>query len=316
MKNIWRTLPMLAPVLTAGGVAVGAAVSLSSYTVPAYGTEEFKIAKENGDVPGRIRASEKGKGSGKTVEKETKKEPSSIVSANRKTSVKTTPASASSSNGSPSASSGPGTIGQGNFSCEDGTYQGSAAGFSGEVKVLVTVKDKTITAIDILNHSDDEAFFGRAKEGVVNRILSEQKLEVDAVSGATYSSNGIINAVRNALSGVSGTGQQQGGITPSAAATSIPAPVEKVEETGVYKNGTYEGRGTGFGGELTVKVKISKGKIKKIQLVKSSDGQEYITKAKALFQTICEKQSTNVDAVSGATYSSSGIIEADRKSVV
>lgn len=64
--------------------------------------------------------------------------------------------------------------------------------------MAVTIKDKQITAIDILSSSDDAAFFNRAK-GVIDRIIAGQTLEVDVVSGATYSSNGIISAVKNAL---------------------------------------------------------------------------------------------------------------------
>lgn len=202
--------------------------------------------------------------------------------------------------------------GKGDFPYADGTYEGSAPGFSGEVRVSVTVKDKTITAIDILSHSDDESFFARARDGVVASILSAQKLEVDAVSGATYSSNGIINAVKNALSGAKSLeGEQGNGDTPAAS----PVPAEKVKEPKAYQDGTYTGTGTGFGGKLTVKVKISGGKIKKIQITNTSDGEEYIKKAKALLKTICAEQSTNVDTVSGATYSSAGIIEAVRNAL-
>ena len=82
---------------------------------------------------------------------------------------------------------------------KDGTYEGQANGYRGLVKVSVTVKDHKITAIKVLSNSDDAAFFNRASAGVIKNILAKQSLKVDVVSGATYSSNGIMEAVRNAL---------------------------------------------------------------------------------------------------------------------
>lgn len=74
------------------------------------------------------------------------------------------------------------------------TYNGSAQGFNGPVTVAVTVKDKKITAIKILSNSDTPSFFDRAKNGIIPAILKTQSTDVDVVSGATYSSNGIKNA--------------------------------------------------------------------------------------------------------------------------
>ena len=86
----------------------------------------------------------------------------------------------------------------GSFDLADGVYQGSAQGFRGKVTVSVQIQNKQITAIDILSASDDDAFFNRAK-GVIDKIISSQSLDVDVVSGATYSSNGLIGAVKDAL---------------------------------------------------------------------------------------------------------------------
>ena len=58
-----------------------------------------------------------------------------------------------------------------------------------------------IVAIDILSSSDDAAFFKRA-QAVIDKIIEGQTLDVDTVSGATYSSRGIISAVKNALRGI------------------------------------------------------------------------------------------------------------------
>ena len=220
-------------------------------------------------------------------------------------------AGASGSSGAPQpTASAPVTIGHGNFDVADGTYEGSADGFHGTVRVSVKIQDKTIQAIDIVSHADDAAFFDRAKAGVVGSILSSQSLDVDAVSGATYSSNGIINAVKNALAGQAGSAAAD---TP--ALTQTPAPVNTptpVKDPDAYKDGTYTGTGTGFAGKLTVRVKIFGGKIKKIKIVSTDDDPAYIEKASALIQKIIKEQGTDVDVISGATYSSTGIIEAVR----
>lgn len=118
--------------------------------------------------------------------------------------------------------------------------------------------------------------------------------------------------MKNALTGEkdSGTtGQSQSG---GGAAAGSSTSVATVEDPAAYKDGTYYGTGTGFGGTLKVKVEISGGKITDIQIMENQDGSEYISKASALINAIISSQSTNVDTVSGATYSSVGIIQAVR----
>ena len=202
-------------------------------------------------------------------------------------------------------------VAKGSFDLTDGVYKGTGTGYAGDITVAVQIKDKQIVAIDILSSSDDAAFFKRA-QAVIDKIIEGQTLDVDTVSGATYSSRGIISAVKNALTGEkdSGTtGQSQSGSGAAAgSSTSVPA----VEDPSAYKDGTYYGTGTGFGGTLKVKVEISGGKITSIQIMENQDGSEYISKASALINTIIQNQSTNVDTVSGATYSSVGIIQAVR----
>ena len=83
---------------------------------------------------------------------------------------------------------------------KDGTYQGSGTGFGGTITVQVTVSGGKITAVDILSASGETGSYFASAQGVVSKVLSSQSPNVDAVSGATYSSNGIIQAVQNALS--------------------------------------------------------------------------------------------------------------------
>lgn len=84
---------------------------------------------------------------------------------------------------------------------KDGTYTGSAQGFGGDIKVKVTVSGQKISAIDITEASgEDEAYLSMARD-IINTMLDKQTADVDSVSGATYSSTGIKNAVTQALEG-------------------------------------------------------------------------------------------------------------------
>ena len=80
----------------------------------------------------------------------------------------------------------------------DGVYEGSATGYNGTITVSVTVLSGLVSDIEILSETDTTSYF-RCAETVADTIIEEQSLEVDAVSGATYSSAGIVNAVSDAL---------------------------------------------------------------------------------------------------------------------
>lgn len=87
---------------------------------------------------------------------------------------------------------------KGSFDLADGVYKGTGTGYAGDITVSVQIKDKQIVAIDILSSSDDAAFFNRAMD-VVKNVMKKQSTDVDTVSGATYSSKGLLNAIKNAL---------------------------------------------------------------------------------------------------------------------
>lgn len=81
---------------------------------------------------------------------------------------------------------------------KDGTYSGSAEGFRGTITVSVTVSGGAVTEIAVVSQQDTAQYFSRA-ETVLDTIENAQSLEVDAVTGATYSSAGLIQATANAL---------------------------------------------------------------------------------------------------------------------
>lgn len=85
----------------------------------------------------------------------------------------------------------------------------------------------------------------------------------------------------------------------------------EAEEGSGYADGTYEGEGTGFGGQIRVSVSVQQGVICDVAVL-SSDGEDpaYYALAESVLEEMLEAQSAQVDTVSGATYTSGGIIEA------
>ncbi len=129
----------------------------------------------------------------------------------------------------------------------DGVYTGSGNGFRGVISAQVTVEGGRITDVTILSSSDDRDFFQRAQNGVIPAILQAQSVNVSAVSGATYSSRGILEAVADALqldasalpeitapqghgrgdrSGMEDRDQNNDNMTPPSGAPGTPAPGE------------------------------------------------------------------------------------------
>ena len=81
----------------------------------------------------------------------------------------------------------------------DGTFEGQADGFGGPIQVKVTIDGGDITKIDVLSAAaEDPAYYTQAV-AVLDQILQTQGVNVDTVTGATFSSTGLINAVNTAL---------------------------------------------------------------------------------------------------------------------
>ena len=86
---------------------------------------------------------------------------------------------------------------KGNFT--DGTFTGEGQGNNGPIKVEVTVKDGSITEIQVLEQAETPNIYAGAEEQFIPELIKTQNLEIDAVAGATNSSNGLREAVKNAL---------------------------------------------------------------------------------------------------------------------
>lgn len=196
-------------------------------------------------------------------------------------------------------------------SWKDGIYYGSGTGFGGTIKVAVTVRDGKIMSIEIQSASGEGSSYLSQAKAVIDRIISQQSLNVDTVSGATYSSRGIIRAVRNALTGAT----DDGTLGKEEEEQEEPEELEDIKEPDAWLDGVYTGSGSGFGGDVKVEVTVQDGKIASIKVLSHKDGSSYMSKAKSVINRIISKQTTNVDTVSGATFSSQGIIKAVRNAL-
>lgn len=196
---------------------------------------------------------------------------------------------------------------------KDGVYTGSGQGFRSVITVAVTVSGGKIAAIEIVSAGDDEPYFSNAK-GLIGSVIAAQSTSVDTISGATYSSKGILVAIKNALEQSAGQAKSSSATSPA----STPATPDKSHATlnptetpaNGYVDGTYYGEGEGYKSDIRVAVSIVNGKISQIDIVSQDDDAAYFNRAKSLIPSIVSKQTTAVDTVSGATFSSEGILAA------
>jgi uncharacterized protein with FMN-binding domain len=204
---------------------------------------------------------------------------------------------------------------------KDGTYTGSARGYGGTITAQVTVKNGKIASIDLISHAGETpSYFAKAK-AVVNTILKKQTPNVDTVSGATYSSNGIREAVKAALKKAAGGSDDSSDKEEKSAAKKTTASkkqtVAKLPD-GKPADGTYQAsatcqQGKRFRYQVTVTAKFKSGKLTKVTLSTTDNGtnKEYIHQAwKSLKSQILANQDGSIDVVSGATYTSNAIQEA------
>ena len=82
---------------------------------------------------------------------------------------------------------------------KDGQYEGEGQGFGGPIIVSVTVEGGNIEDIEVLSHKNEDAAYFDTAVSLIQEILNKQSTDVDTVSGATFSSKGIISAVEDAL---------------------------------------------------------------------------------------------------------------------
>ncbi len=177
-----------------------------------------------------------------------------------------------------------------------GTYTGEGNGFGGTVSVTITVDENSITAVEAAGDSETASVGGAALEELAAQVLEAQSAEIDGVSGATYTSDGIAEAAAAAIEAAK-----------SGADTSVSTGNGEV----TFTAGTYTGTGTGYNGEVLLDVTFSENAITDIQVNTSSETNHVGTSAyDIMFADAMECTGSGIDSVSGATFTSRAIKEA------
>ncbi len=170
---------------------------------------------------------------------------------------------------------------------KDGVYQGtSTEGYKDRIDVEVTVESGRIVSVVVTYQNDTPGLAEYAVEDVTKLIVEKQHWQVDVTSGATFTSNGIMDAVRNA----------------------IPDTTLRIEN---IADGIYEGEGEGYKSTIKVAVTVADGKITAIEILEENESPYVSDPAfDEIPGAIIREQSVEVDAISSATFTSIGIIEA------
>ena len=206
-------------------------------------------------------------------------------------------------------------------SLKDGEYKGTATGYGGPLTVRITIKGGKLTDIKVVSHTETPEYFSRAS-AVIGKILNSGNVNVDSVSGATISSNAIKKAVADALR-KAGSKQQAKMSTVKKDTrnanlndrVSMGSGSEVSTDSLNLNDGVYTGSGQGFNGPIRVRVTVSGGNITNVEILSHSDDAPYFNRAKAVIGRLLGKPGKSVDTVSGATYSSRGIIYAVRNAL-
>lgn len=173
---------------------------------------------------------------------------------------------------------------------DDNIHVVTVDGAQGPLTVEVTMDGDTITDVTVTEHSETEGLADPALEEVPAAIVESNSTDVDTVSGATVTSNAIIEAVNAVLDG-----------------SSDEVASEPVE----YTDGTYEGTADGHNDSLSVEVTVENGEIANIVITDHAETEGIADPAfEEVPAAIMESNSTDVDTVSGATVTSNAIMSA------
>ena len=162
------------------------------------------------------------------------------------------------------------------------SYEVTAEGYGGPVRLMVYVEGDEIVNIEVLEQNETANLGDDAIGNMIAKILENQSTDVDIQSGATISSNAVIDAVNQALT-----------------------------EAGLGSGDAYVGVGQGYGGDVEVEVVLDGNSIVTINVISQNEtanlGDDAIDE---MITKILENQSTDVDVQSGATVSSNAVIDA------
>ena len=179
------------------------------------------------------------------------------------------------------------------------TLTGTAPGRNGDVTVEVVYSDNKIQSVKVTDHQETEGIADGALEQIPTAIVEANTPNVDTVSGATITSEAIINAVIAAL--------ESGGVDVASLGTA--APHENVPVT--YTAGTYTGTGEGYNGPINLEVTFTEDGIESIDYSDNVETNHIGTPAfDYLVEDAIAANGSGIDSVSGATFTSVGFKDA------
>jgi len=186
---------------------------------------------------------------------------------------------------------------------EPATYVVTVTGHNGDVKVGVTLDENRVTKIEVLEQQESAGLGDAALQTVADAIIEKQSFEVDTVSGATYSSVAMLQAV--ALAAKEAGAED----VPDISIETLSDVDESDEEyDGGYIPGTYTATVNGFHGDVTVTVTVDETKITSVTAEGPNETEGVGSRAiEQLPESIVAANSTKVDAVSGATITSNAV---------
>ncbi len=187
------------------------------------------------------------------------------------------------------------TAGAANY--KPGTYEGSAKGFGGDIKAVVTIDESgSIKSVELTGDGETPGLGLDALKTLAPAFEKAGSAQVDAVSGSTVTSKAAMEAVQAALDQAAGSGAAE---KPAA-------------EAKTYKPGTYEGTAKGFGGDIKAVVTVGEsGSIESVELTGDDETPGLgLDALKTLAPAFKEAGSAQVDAVSGSTVTSEAAMKA------
>lgn len=194
---------------------------------------------------------------------------------------------------------------------QDGTYEGLGEGRSGMIKVAIEVKEHLITAIRILSQSESK-FAQPAEQQIIDAVLKKQTTEgVDAISGATLTSNGMLAAIGMAINASKGVEQEEvaytdtscdivvvgaggAGLTAAVQASSMGANVIVLEKQGIIGGNTNYSTGGLNAAETSVQQKLGIEDSKQSHFDDTMSGGHYLNDP-SLVATLVDKAAAVVD---------------------
>ncbi|MGI6688401.1 MAG: FAD-dependent oxidoreductase [Christensenellales bacterium] len=171
---------------------------------------------------------------------------------------------------------------------QPGVYTGEAQGFGGAVAVAIEVSEEAILSAKVTADGETPEIGGTAAETLAAAILEAQSADVDAVSGATVTSNAVKEAAQKAIAAAKGEEAAVVSLTP----------------------GTYTATQAGYQRRhVTVSVTVDEKSITDVQIVECTDNPITVTQApcEQIPAAIVANQTYNVDTVTGATITSNAI---------